>query len=55
MSISSGQILENYRDLYRIYVYFLLLLKFLFILKGKIKEVEKSLRAKQLLVAQGYH
>lgn len=36
MSISGGEIFENYRDLGRVYVHFSLLLNPLFILKGKI-------------------
>lgn len=54
MSISSGDISENYRDFGRVYVHFPLLLKPLFILKGKIKREEKSLKAEQLRIKQGY-
>lgn len=54
MSASSGDIFENYRDLSRVYVHFPLLLKPLFILKGKIKGEENSLRAEQLRIKQGY-
>lgn len=54
MPVSSGDIFENYRDLGRVFVHFPLLLKPVFILKGKIKGEEKSFRAEQLHIKQGF-